>query len=303
MAGSTWPMPAHDHDLVVGDAVARRAAVVPAAPLDARRHVGADAVLAAVGPAVGTGAERDAAAGTGGRGLRPRAAGAAGRCRRRRPARRASGRPRRRPTIGTVAAVAGPTACSVARVDVAVTPAAVGGRLRCPAGRITRRARGPHRARRRTARRTGEAHCIPPSSVAQLPTYRCCTGRHRYRSTSGVSRHRGDNAIGREDDIRALCALGAARSRSSCSCSALSGAGLVALVGSGPRLARRALVAVGLVLVYRANRIVNFAQGDLGGAGRILAASLIVGPRLGVPPCGGGRSARRLLLGVLDRVS
>ena len=40
-----------------------------------------------------------------------------------------------------------------------------------------------------------------------------------------------------------------------------------------------ALVAMGLVLVYRANRIVNFAQGDLGGLAAILAASLIVGPR------------------------
>ena len=38
------------------------------------------------------------------------------------------------------------------------------------------------------------------------------------------------------------------------------------------------LVAVGLVLVYRANRIVNFAQGSLGGLAAVLAASLIVGP-------------------------
>ena len=37
------------------------------------------------------------------------------------------------------------------------------------------------------------------------------------------------------------------------------------------------LIAMGLVLVYRANRIVNFAQGDIGGAAAILAASLIVG--------------------------
>ena len=37
-----------------------------------------------------------------------------------------------------------------------------------------------------------------------------------------------------------------------------------------------ALVAVGLVLVWRANRIVNFAQGDLGGLAAVLAASLIV---------------------------
>ncbi|HUQ40038.1 MAG TPA: ATP-binding cassette domain-containing protein [Acidimicrobiales bacterium] len=40
-----------------------------------------------------------------------------------------------------------------------------------------------------------------------------------------------------------------------------------------------ALVAMGLVLVYRANRIINFAQGDLGGLAAILTASLIVGPK------------------------
>ena len=40
-----------------------------------------------------------------------------------------------------------------------------------------------------------------------------------------------------------------------------------------------ALVAMGLVLVYRANRIINFAQGDLGGLAAVLAASLIVGPK------------------------
>src|SRR3954469_4521719 len=37
------------------------------------------------------------------------------------------------------------------------------------------------------------------------------------------------------------------------------------------------LVAVGLVVVYPHNRIVNFAQGSLGALGGILAASLIVG--------------------------
>lgn len=35
-----------------------------------------------------------------------------------------------------------------------------------------------------------------------------------------------------------------------------------------------ALVAMGLVLVYRANRIVNFAQGDMGAVASVLAASL-----------------------------
>ncbi len=45
-----------------------------------------------------------------------------------------------------------------------------------------------------------------------------------------------------------------------------------------------ALIAVGLVLVYRANRIVNFAQGELGGLAAVLAASLIVGPGWGFFP-------------------
>ena len=37
------------------------------------------------------------------------------------------------------------------------------------------------------------------------------------------------------------------------------------------------LIAIGLVLVYRANRVVNFAQGSLGGLAGVLASSLIVG--------------------------
>ncbi|MBW3668147.1 MAG: ABC transporter permease [Actinobacteria bacterium] len=41
-----------------------------------------------------------------------------------------------------------------------------------------------------------------------------------------------------------------------------------------------ALVAMGLVLVYRANRIINFAQGDLGAVAAVLAVSLIVGWRV-----------------------
>jgi ABC-type branched-subunit amino acid transport system ATPase component/branched-subunit amino acid ABC-type transport system permease component len=45
-----------------------------------------------------------------------------------------------------------------------------------------------------------------------------------------------------------------------------------------------ALIAIGLVLVYRANRIVNFAQGELGGLAAVLAASLIVGPGWGFFP-------------------
>jgi len=39
-----------------------------------------------------------------------------------------------------------------------------------------------------------------------------------------------------------------------------------------------ALVAMGIVLIYRANRIINFAQGDLGAIAAVLAVSLIVGP-------------------------
>src|SRR4029077_13287636 len=40
-----------------------------------------------------------------------------------------------------------------------------------------------------------------------------------------------------------------------------------------------ALGAMGLVLIYRANRIINFAQGQIGGVGAVMAASLIVGPK------------------------
>src|SRR5688572_10337184 len=42
-----------------------------------------------------------------------------------------------------------------------------------------------------------------------------------------------------------------------------------------------ALIAFGLALVYRSNRIINFAQGDLGGAPAALGVLLILGP--GVP--------------------
>src|SRR5947199_3739411 len=44
-----------------------------------------------------------------------------------------------------------------------------------------------------------------------------------------------------------------------------------------------ALVALGLALVYRANRIINFAQGDLGGAPAALAVLLIVSLRWPYP--------------------
>ena len=37
------------------------------------------------------------------------------------------------------------------------------------------------------------------------------------------------------------------------------------------------LIAMGLVLIYRSNKIINFAQGDLGGVSGVLMASLIAG--------------------------
>ena len=42
-----------------------------------------------------------------------------------------------------------------------------------------------------------------------------------------------------------------------------------------------ALLAMGIVLIYRANRIINFAAGDLGALASVLGVSLIVGS--GVP--------------------
>ena len=44
------------------------------------------------------------------------------------------------------------------------------------------------------------------------------------------------------------------------------------------------LIAIGLVLVYRANRIVNFAQGSMGAIAAVMAASLIVGPDISYFP-------------------
>lgn len=45
-----------------------------------------------------------------------------------------------------------------------------------------------------------------------------------------------------------------------------------------------ALTAMGLVLIYRANRVINFAQGDLGALAAVLAVSLIGGPGWGFYP-------------------
>lgn len=41
-----------------------------------------------------------------------------------------------------------------------------------------------------------------------------------------------------------------------------------------------AMLAMGIVLIYRANRVINFAQGDLGAVGGLLGILLIVGPGL-----------------------
>lgn len=60
-----------------------------------------------------------------------------------------------------------------------------------------------------------------------------------------------------------------------------------------------ALVAMGLVLIYRATRIVNFAQGDIGGVAAILAASLIVGPKWGFFPAALAGLVLALVLGAL----
>ncbi len=45
-----------------------------------------------------------------------------------------------------------------------------------------------------------------------------------------------------------------------------------------------ALTAMGLVLIYRANRVINFAQGDLGALAGVLSVSLIGGPGWGFFP-------------------
>ena len=63
-----------------------------------------------------------------------------------------------------------------------------------------------------------------------------------------------------------------------------------------------ALVAMGLVLVYRANRIINFAQGDLGGLAAILTASLLVGPKWGFWPAAAVGLLAALVLGGLTEV-
>src|SRR5438105_5574715 len=62
------------------------------------------------------------------------------------------------------------------------------------------------------------------------------------------------------------------------------------------------LVAIGLVLVYRANRIINLAQGDLGGLAAVMAASLIVGPKWNFWLAITAGLATALLLGLLTEV-
>jgi branched-chain amino acid transport system permease protein len=63
-----------------------------------------------------------------------------------------------------------------------------------------------------------------------------------------------------------------------------------------------ALVAMGLVLIYRANRIVNFAQGDMGAMASVLAASLYVGPKLPFFVCVAIGLAAALLTGFIVEV-
>jgi branched-chain amino acid transport system permease protein len=64
-----------------------------------------------------------------------------------------------------------------------------------------------------------------------------------------------------------------------------------------------ALTAMGLVLIYRANRIVNFAQADMGGLAAVLAASLIVGPKWGFFPAMAVGLLAALTLGALTEVA
>jgi ABC-type branched-subunit amino acid transport system ATPase component/branched-subunit amino acid ABC-type transport system permease component len=64
-----------------------------------------------------------------------------------------------------------------------------------------------------------------------------------------------------------------------------------------------ALIAMGLVLVYRANRMINFAQGDLGGVAAILTASLIVGPKWPFFPAAIAGLLFALTLGALIEVT
>src|SRR3712207_6839142 len=63
-----------------------------------------------------------------------------------------------------------------------------------------------------------------------------------------------------------------------------------------------ALVAMGLVLVYRANNIVNFAQGDIGALAAVLTASLIVGPKWGFWLATAVGFGTALLLGALTEI-
>ncbi len=75
----------------------------------------------------------------------------------------------------------------------------------------------------------------------------------------------------------------------------------VLVIGLFPGLIS-ALIAIGLVLVYRANRIVNFAQGELGGMAAVLAASLIVGPGWGFFPAAAVGLLVALVVGALIEI-
>ena len=64
-----------------------------------------------------------------------------------------------------------------------------------------------------------------------------------------------------------------------------------------------ALTAMGIVLIYRANRIINFAQGDLGALAGVLAVSLIGGPHWGFYPSVGVALIAALAMGALIEVA
>ena len=63
------------------------------------------------------------------------------------------------------------------------------------------------------------------------------------------------------------------------------------------------LIAMGLVLIYRSNRIINFAQGDLGGVSGVLMATLIAGPGWAFLPALLAGVAAGIAVGALVQIS
>ncbi|MEY2418761.1 MAG: hypothetical protein QOG90_1441 [Actinomycetota bacterium] len=60
-----------------------------------------------------------------------------------------------------------------------------------------------------------------------------------------------------------------------------------------------AMVAMGLVLIYRANRIINFAQAQVGGVAAAMTASLIVGPKWAFLPAAAVGLVTAIVLGAI----